>query len=174
MLRSSSLLALALLVLTAASACSKSKPKTTPSAPVVDTSTRPGRAPAAAADTSPTETAELPSGSERVGFGPVYFEFDSSTLSAAGRDELDRLSSQLAAGTARVAIEGHTDDRGTTEYNLALGQQRANTVAAYLRRLGVASARIDTITYGEERPAESGESESAWARNRRAELVVGK
>ena len=174
MLRTPSLLALALLVLTAAPACSKSKPKTTPSTAVVDTSTRPGRAPAATTETTPTEAAELPSGSERVGFGPVYFEFDSSTLSAAGRDELDRLSSQLAAGTARVAIEGHTDDRGTTEYNLALGQQRANAVAEYLRRLGVASARIDTITYGEERPADGGESESAWARNRRAELVVGK
>lgn len=176
MLRTPSLFALALLVLTAAPACSKSKPKTTPSTPIADSGTRPGRTPAATTDTtSPgTDAAELPSGSERVGFGPVYFEFDSSTLSAAGRDELDRLSSQLAAGTARVAIEGHTDDRGTTEYNLALGQQRANAVAEYLRRLGVASARIDTITYGEERPADAGESESAWARNRRAELVVGK
>ena len=171
MLRTPSLLALALLVLTAAPACSKSKPKTTPSTPIADSGTRPGRTPAATTDTtSPgTDAAELPSGSERVGFGPVYFEFDSSTLSAAGRDELDRLS-QLGP----VAIEGHTDDRGTTEYNLALGQQRANAVAEYLRRLGVASARIDTITYGEERPVDAGESESAWARNRRAELVVGK
>ena len=174
MLRSSSIVAVSLLVLSVSPACSKSKPKTTPDTTITDTGMRPGKTPTGTADTGDGDTSTTPGGSERVGFGPVYFEFDSSMLSSAGRDELDRLSSQLAAGTARVAIEGHTDDRGTTEYNLALGQQRANTVAEYLRRLGVASARIDTITYGEERPADGGDGESAWAKNRRAELVVGK
>ncbi|MBK9037455.1 MAG: OmpA family protein [Myxococcales bacterium] len=109
---------------------------------------------------------------ERVSFGPVYFEFDSALLTEAGRAELARAADYLARASDQLTIEGHTDERGTTEYNLALGQQRATTVAAYLQRLGVPAARIETITYGEERPAVTGGDDGAWTRNRRAEFVL--
>ena len=113
-----------------------------------------------------------PAPSERVSFGPVFFEFDSALLTEHGRAELARAADYLADVVDRLTVEGHTDERGTTEYNLALGQQRASAVAAYLTRLGVPAARVATITFGEERPAVPGEDESAWARNRRAELVL--
>src|SRR5690606_10258475 len=74
--------------------------------------------------------------------------------------------------SSTVQIEGHCDERGTIEYNLALGERRANAAKRYIVRLGVDASRLSTISYGEERPANSGSSESAWAENRRAEFVV--
>lgn len=159
-------------VLAGTAACKKSKPAaTTPTAPTT-TTTRPA-APGGDTDRTPeVVTREPVTPSERTDFGPVYFEFDSALLSAPGRDEVARAADHLASARDRITVEGHTDERGTTEYNLALGQQRANAVAAYLRGLGVPDDRIDTITYGEERPAALGDDEAAWARNRRAELKV--
>ena len=71
----------------------------------------------------------------------------------------------------RVQIEGHTDSRGSIEYNLALGERRANAVKSYLQSLGIPAARLKTISYGKERPLVTGESEDAWSKNRRANFV---
>lgn len=110
-------------------------------------------------------------GSEAVpSFAPIRFDFDSSDLSPAARDELDEVATWMAKTTGRVTIEGHADERGTTEYNLALGQQRAEVIARHLVRLGVAEQRLKTITWGEEHPAVEGSDESAWAQNRRGQL----
>lgn len=104
--------------------------------------------------------------------GPIYFSFDESTLSADGQNELDKLGAWMEKHpNAKIRIEGNTDDRGTDEYNIALGDRRANTIKTYLSRLGVEDAQMSTISYGEEKPAVSGSDETAWAKNRRGELV---
>lgn len=103
----------------------------------------------------------------------VAFGFDSSVLDAPSRAAIDEAATCLRASTDFVRVEGHCDDRGTTEYNLALGQRRADAVARYLVGLGVAPSRVQAVSYGEERPAASGSGEAAWGRNRRAEIVPG-
>ncbi len=102
--------------------------------------------------------------------GPIRFEFDSVVLSAEARATLDALAAWMNRNQARVLVEGHADERGTTEYNVALGQRRAQVIADYLARLGVSSSRVETISYGEERPAVAGAGEDAWAQNRRGEI----
>jgi peptidoglycan-associated lipoprotein len=72
----------------------------------------------------------------------------------------------------KIVIEGHCDERGTAEYNIALGERRAKSVKRYLINLGVDSSQLSTISYGEERPADPGHNEAAWAKNRRAEFVI--
>ncbi len=105
-------------------------------------------------------------------FAAVYFPFDSTQLDDAGRAELQRLATWMGAHAgAVVTLEGHTDDRGTDEYNIALGDRRARTMRDYLGRLGVPGDNIKTISYGEERPAAAGDSDDAWAQNRRGEIV---
>ncbi len=103
----------------------------------------------------------------------VHFEFDSSDVDARGRDALAAVAAGLRdeAG-ARLRIEGHCDERGTTEYNLALGERRAYAARDYLRSLGVDVGRMRTQSYGEEQPADPGHDESAWAHNRRAEIKI--
>ncbi|MFP4360255.1 MAG: peptidoglycan-associated lipoprotein Pal [Alphaproteobacteria bacterium] len=99
----------------------------------------------------------------------VYFAFDSAVLREPSRRVLRQQATWLERNEdARVTIEGHADERGTREYNLALGARRAEAVRAYLVGLGIERERIDTISYGEERPAVEGSNEEAWARNRRA------
>ncbi len=103
----------------------------------------------------------------------VYFAFDSYSLSGEGREALKKNAQWLGENPAStIQIEGHCDERGTTEYNLALGERRANAAKEYLQKVGVDSSRISVISYGEERPLDSGHDESAWARNRRASFVV--
>ncbi len=103
----------------------------------------------------------------------VFFAFDSSVLDDAARQTLERQAAWLKQFPAvSVTIEGHCDERGTREYNLALGDRRANAVKAYLVALGVSPDRIRTISYGKERPADPGHDETAWALNRRAVTVV--
>lgn len=103
----------------------------------------------------------------------VFFDFDSAALRPDARSTLDRQGQWMATnGAVRVMIEGHTDDRGTREYNLALGQRRANAARDYLLARGVAGARMTTISYGLDRPAAVGANEQAWAQNRRAVTVV--
>jgi len=99
-----------------------------------------------------------------------YFDFDQSALSAETRSALDAQAAALRGQSGVVRLEGHTDDRGTREYNLALGERRAQAVANYLKLQGVDATRIEVVSYGEERPAAMGEDESAWAKNRRVEL----
>lgn len=102
--------------------------------------------------------------------GPIYFEFDSSTLTAESRDLLSTFAAWAIQKKPKLRIEGHTDERGTTEYNLALGDRRARAVASYLTDLGVDTALVDTITFGEERPAADGSTEADYSANRRGEV----
>lgn len=119
-----------------------------------------------------TTTVSGDDGSSTPSFAAVYFEFDATDLSADARSELKQLADWLGKHPkAKITIEGHCDDRGTDEYNVALGQKRAKAIQDYLSRLGIDEARLATISYGEEHPAATGEDEEAWALNRRGELV---
>jgi len=103
----------------------------------------------------------------------VFFAFDSSELSAEARASLEKQAAWMKKfGGVRVVVEGHCDERGTREYNLALGERRANAAKDYLVALGINPARVKTISYGKERPAALGHNETAWAQNRRAVTVV--
>lgn len=103
----------------------------------------------------------------------VPFSFDSYTLSDEAEAILDRKADWLRSNPgATVQIEGHCDERGTTAYNLALGEHRANAVKRYLTALGIDAARLTTISYGEEVPLDPRRNEEAWARNRRAHFVI--
>jgi len=99
----------------------------------------------------------------------VFFDTDMSTINAEGRQTLNRQAEWLKKyGNYQVTVEGHCDERGTREYNLALGERRANAARQYLIAQGVPAARLKTISYGKERPDPVGSDEAAWARNRRA------
>ena len=103
----------------------------------------------------------------------VFFAFDSSALSAEAQSALDTQVAWLKKhDDVNVIVQGHCDDRGTREYNLALGERRANAVKQYLVSQGIEEGRISTISYGKERPAVLGNNEAAWAQNRRAITVV--
>ena len=103
----------------------------------------------------------------------VYFGFDSSELDGEARATLDRQAAFLNVNpTVVVIIEGHADERGTREYNLALGDRRAVSVRDYLLAKGLDAARIRTVSYGKERPSVAGSNEEAWAKNRRAATVL--
>jgi peptidoglycan-associated lipoprotein len=99
-----------------------------------------------------------------------YFDFDQSTLRPETRAALDAQIARLKASNVAVRLEGHADERGTREYNMALGERRANAVANYMSLNGVARGRIETVSYGEERPVDSASNEGAWSQNRRVEL----
>ncbi len=111
-------------------------------------------------------------------FGPttlenVYFAFDSSDLDEYARASLHGTSDELKENSdVIIQVEGHCDERGTNEYNIALGARRATAVRTFLIEMGVSPDRITTITYGEERPADPGHNEEAWQKNRRAEFVA--
>jgi peptidoglycan-associated lipoprotein len=103
----------------------------------------------------------------------VHFDFDQYTLSSEARQTLaDNAAILKARPQVRVLIEGHCDERGSDEYNLALGERRARATRDYLVSLGIAPERLSTISYGEEQPLEKGSSEAAWAKNRRAEFRI--
>lgn len=102
----------------------------------------------------------------------VHFDFDSTVLSASTRKELDTVAGCLRGNTASIRVEGHCDERGTTDYNIALGQRRADAVQRYLVGQGVSPNRIRTVSYGEERPVDRSGTDSAHAQNRRAELII--
>ena len=103
----------------------------------------------------------------------ILFDFDSYALDAEDRATLDAQSQWLARyPNVRVTIEGHADERGTREYNLALGDRRANAARVYLESRGVASGRMQVISWGKERPAVAESNENAWAQNRRSVTVV--
>ena len=135
---------------------------------------------AAAAATESATTATIPGpapGSQEhlvVNVGDrVFFDFDKSDLKPAGRRTVEALAAWMNNFPATtITIEGHADERGTREYNLALGERRANSVYDYLLALGVQANRLRTISYGKERPAVLGSNEEAWAQNRRGVFVV--
>jgi len=99
-----------------------------------------------------------------------YFEYDSSDLKAEAMRALDVHAKDLKANGNRVVLEGHADERGTREYNMALGERRAKAVQRYLVLQGVSPAQLELVSYGEERPVATGNDEQSWAQNRRVEL----
>ncbi len=131
----------------------------------------PVRAVAATAGMNPDDEAQGPQAgllATRV----VYFDFDSSEIKGAGTDIVAAHAKYLAAHSGtRVRLEGHTDERGSREYNIGLGERRAQAVRRALLLQGAIDAQISTVSYGEERPAVSGHDEAAWSKNRRVEIV---
>lgn len=110
---------------------------------------------------------------EQTAFEDIYFAFDKSTIESEAREILKRLASLLDSNkNYSLVIEGHCDERGTVEYNLALGQRRADAAMKYLVDLGLDKESIKTITYGKERPLDPGHDEEAWAKNRRAHFLT--
>jgi peptidoglycan-associated lipoprotein len=149
--------------------CAKKKPADLPPPP--PTATQP-EAPAmpAAPTTVPGSRADF---LEKVGTDTVYFATDAYDLDAEDQATLTKQASWLQQySNVSVTIEGHCDERGTREYNLALGDRRANAAKNFLVNAGVSPARISVISYGKERPIALGSDEAAWAQNRRAVTVV--
>lgn len=104
--------------------------------------------------------------------GRFFFDFDQAIVKRAGHSELSRHAQYLAGNSsATLRLEGHADERGTREYNLALGERRAIAVRAYLSAQGATANQIEVISYGEEKPAGAGHDEASWAMNRRVELI---
>src|SRR5690606_37599043 len=101
-----------------------------------------------------------------------YFDLDRSELRPEVTAQLDRYVALLKNGSQSLRLEGHADERGTTEYNLALGERRAKAVADYLTVNGISPNRVETVSYGEERPAAAGHDDESWALNRRVELIL--
>jgi peptidoglycan-associated lipoprotein len=103
----------------------------------------------------------------------VYFEFDSIRLAPQAQEILTKKAKWLRANpAAKITIEGHCDNRGTNEYNLALGEGRAQSAREFLVDLGIAASRLNTISYGEERPMDHAQAEESWAKNRRAHFII--
>ena len=130
--------------------------------------------PAVTSTPLPTDIEELNRVAQSRGYiQDAFFGFDEATLPADAQTALGNSAEWLKShGQYNLLIEGHCDERGTEQYNLALGDRRANTAKEYLMTLGIDGSRIRTVSYGEERPFDNGHDESAWAKNRRAHLVL--
>ncbi len=123
------------------------------------------------ADDKPMQGEAVMSHEAMAGMGMIHFDFDQFTLSDEARRILGDNAKYLAANnTVQVAIEGHCDERGSDEYNLALGESRALAARNYLVSLGISASRLSVISYGEEKPLVKASDEAAWAQNRRAEF----
>jgi len=118
--------------------------------------------------------AERPEGEEyQSPFAPVYFDYDSARIKTSERGKLEQVAEYLRKNpNVGLIVEGHCDERGSREYNLALGERRAQAVRAYLTGLGIDPSRIQTKSYGEEKPVALGHDEASWRLNRRAEFVL--
>lgn len=133
------------------------------------------------AETVPASTNQLEQQSDKAtlaesSFETVYYDFDRADLRQDAREALSKNAEILlkSKSDAKIQIEGHCDERGSAEYNLALGERRAKSSLQYLTTLGVKADRLSIISYGKEKPAVQGSDEAAWAKNRRAEFVVVK
>ena len=169
--------ALALLAAAVLAACS-STPLDNNKAPVesrTGSSTVPGGSSAGSSGTAQSRVTPVDiAKTDNAAFGNlprvVYFDFDSYVVKDEFRPTVEANAKALTSSTRKVSIEGHTDERGGREYNLALGQKRAEAVARSLALLGAKEAQIEAVSFGKERPAVQGSDEVAWAKNRRAEL----
>ena len=122
---------------------------------------------------SPTIEFVDPAPEDKAVLKPIYFEYNKSNIRPEYQPVLESISKWLVKKDgSQLLVEGHCDERGTDEYNLALGERRALAVRRYLIALGVSSDRVHTISYGEEKPAVPGSDEAAWSKNRRAEFKV--
>lgn len=112
-------------------------------------------------------------GASELGQLIIYFDFDQFRIREDMRDRVDQVAQYLLENpNVRIQVEGHCDERGTPEYNIALGHKRAQSVKNYLATLGVATSRVTTLSYGEERPVDPAHNEAAWAKNRRAKFSL--
>ena len=121
------------------------------------------------------EARRLKEASDRAHFESedIYFEFDQYILSDTAKQNLNKKAQWLKNyPAAKAMIEGHCDERGSSEYNLALGQRRADAAMQYLVSLGISADRISTVSFGKEKPADTGNNEAAWSKNRRAHFVL--
>jgi peptidoglycan-associated lipoprotein len=133
----------------------------------------PGLEPQPIAGTDATgEGARLNGAQERGLFAPVQFGFDSAKVDPTEMSKLQAVASALKSNSKSLLIEGYADERGTAEYNRALGERRAQACREELVNLGVPGSRMTTISYGKERPVDPGHDEAAWAKNRRCEFVL--
>jgi peptidoglycan-associated lipoprotein len=175
------------MVLTFAGACAKKQPpvaRVTPPPPPPSTAdSKPPAPPTPVAEPRPVPPepmAEDPIASRDIGdinknspFQPVFFAFDSFDVDAAAQQALNANAEIMKKyPTWVVTIEGHADERGTAEYNLALGERRAMSARTYLVSLGLSGDRLRTVSYGKEFPFDPGHDEAAWAKNRRAQFVL--
>ena len=149
--------------------------------PVSDTTTTaattrptdPAPAPTNGGTSAEDERARAAAAMRNTLLAPVYFEFDQADLSDQTRADLEQKATLLTQnGGISMRIAGHTDSRGSDEYNLALGQRRGATVKRYLMERGIAASRLEVVSYGEERPAAAGEDDAAFSQNRRAEFEI--
>ena len=145
-------------------ACASTPPPTPTPQPAPAATPAPAPAPPPPQETPPAET--------RPTVAPViiYFDFDSSTISDEGRSKLQSFSEAARRSDLRVRIEGNCDERGTAEYNLALGQRRADAAKKYLMNLGMDGSRIRTVSNGKEKPRGQGHDEDGWRENRRDDV----
>jgi len=180
------LIVLVSLVLVGAVACGKgtppvARPLPPPPPPSESTNARPPDPPAPMREPVPPQP--LPSDSvagrslddlnRESPLQPIFFDYDSSDVSEAGRTTLQTTAAVLKKNaTWVITIEGHCDERGTAEYNLALGERRAVSARTYLVSLGIPANRLRTISYGSEFPFDPAHQETAWSRNRRAHFVI--
>jgi peptidoglycan-associated lipoprotein len=171
MLRGTTLCVLLALALFAVG-CSKKaqeQPPTPPPAPPQETPTN-TPTPTPPQETPPTPVPSRVSSSD---FRPAFFDLDSYALRDDAREALDHDGRLLRDNSdVRVTIEGHCDERGTVEYNQSLGERRAQAARDYLVAAGIDASRLQTLSYGKERPFDQGHDEAAWAKNRRAHLVM--
>lgn len=158
-------------------ACKKKKPVVVPDPPKTEAPASPpvtpvDRTPAPAPASGPTE-AEITARVRALILETVYFEYDSDAIRADAQAALEKKVPLLAANPAvKLQIAGHCDNRGTDEYNLALGRRRAEQVKRFLTDRGIDASRIETISFGAERPAVQGEGEDVWSKNRRDEFQI--
>jgi peptidoglycan-associated lipoprotein len=173
------LILIAVLSVSLAAGCSSKKPRPTPTSTNAAVPT--DQSQTSGADASSAYGAGVAGGTGAGVAGPsgaqlqnrtIYFDFDSSEVKADYNALITAHARYLAANpTTRVRLEGNTDERGSREYNIGLGERRAQSVRRALTLQGVADAQITTVSYGEERPAVTGHTEEAWARNRRVDIV---
>jgi peptidoglycan-associated lipoprotein len=154
----------------AVAGCQKKRPETLPPGPGTGPAVDPGTGPGTGGVAQPGSPEHF---RQNVVSDTVLFGFDQYDIDSDARRILDSQAQWLSQfPNTRITIEGHADERGTREYNLALGDRRANAAKNYLAARGVSPARITTISYGKERPIALGSDEASWAQNRRAVTIV--
>jgi peptidoglycan-associated lipoprotein len=187
MLRTCARFALVVTIIAAAACGSKKSPVIEPQAPPPDTApptqpVTPPPTPRIVNESTPTvppvrdesvSSSSLDDLNRNSPLKPVFFALDSSDIDPVAKAALDENAAVLKQRpTWSVTIEGHCDERGTAEYNLALGDRRAAAAVAYLRSLGIAADRMKTVSYGKEFPFDAGHDDAAWSKNRRAHFVI--
>jgi peptidoglycan-associated lipoprotein len=164
-------LVLAATSILALGACKKQPPEDLPPPPQSSAAPAPTPGPAAPEGAAPGTQAHF--AQQMQGRDTIYFDTDKFNVDAEDQQALAQQAAYLQQyPNIRATVEGHCDERGTREYNLALGERRANAAKNYLVSLGVSADRLNTVSYGKERPVALGSNEEAWAKNRRAVTIV--